>query len=169
MQTYTVGGQVVKLCVTDEVSPYPAAAAAVVTIETRRLASSTVNSIIITSSSSSSSRIQTLAFYSCRCLTNRVSRRPFQSRVPRLDRAQVVCFLRRIQIARAEKKKNPEWIWKNILFFLKKGTPCPELFLRRRTNSSRRVKPILRPSRNDNHDNNHNDIVYATHTLSFVE
>ena len=120
MQTYTVGGQVVKLCVTDEVSPYPAAAAAVVTIETRRLASSTVNSIIITSSSSSSSsRIQTLAFYSCRCLTNRVSRRPFQSRVPRLDRAQVVCFLRRIQIARAE-KKNPEWIWKNILFFLKK-------------------------------------------------
>ena len=107
MQTYTVGGQVVKLCVTDEVSPYPAAAA-VVTIETRRLASSTVNSIIITSSSSSSSsRIQTLAFYSCRCLTNRVSRRPFQSRVPRLDRAQVVCFLRRIQIARAE-KKNPE-------------------------------------------------------------
>ena len=107
MQTYTVGGQVVKLCVTDEVSPYPAAAAAVVTIETRRLASSTVNSIIITSSSSSS-RIQTLAFYSCRCLTNRVSRRPFQSRVPRLDRAQVVCFLRRIQIARAEKKKNPE-------------------------------------------------------------
>ena len=107
MQTYTVGGQVVKLCVTDEVSPYPAAAAAVVTIETRRLASSTVNSIIITSSSSSSSRIQTLAFYSCRCLTNRVSRRPFQSRVPRLDRAQVVCFLRRIQIARAE-KKNPE-------------------------------------------------------------